>query len=222
MDAKGYQTARVASLRSEGGTKDAVEVRDAGRGLKGRVSDAKTGRPSERDRDVGDPRGPAAAAGCSGGAARLGGLDAETTSRRTPRARSPSRRRRRPHQVTAKSPDYAEGEVADVKETGGTVEVKLTSGGSVGGVVVAGNQPVPGAACVARGRGRRASAGSSGAARRLRRTETGRSFDHLGAGASASAGMSRKSSNLSEVVLQGGESRNDVVLALGRSSIRAS
>ena len=180
LEAKGYQTARVANLAvEEGGTKDGVEVRATpGTVLKGRVSDAKTGPAGrERGRDVGARGIGRPGRACSGAAGRSCSTAARR-SRRTPRARSRSRASRAGRvKVTAKSPDYADGsEVADVKEAGGSVEIKLASGGSVGGVVVSGNQPVAGRERLARG-GRRgeASGASSAAGRRRRRTRRGAS-----------------------------------------------
>ena len=119
--------------------------------------------------------------------------------------------------VTVKSPDYADGsEVADVKETGGTVEIKLAAGGSVGGVVVAGNQPVASANVSLAGAGEAGFGRILGGGQSTTTDATGRfTFDHLDAGRySVSAGLNGKSSNLAEVVLQAGDARNDLVLSL--------
>ena len=226
MDAKGYQTARVASLAvDEGGTKDGVEVRvTPGVVLKGRVSDAKTGRPvanatvTWEAAGSGGPGGPGGMFG-RGGPLGLDGADDVTTDAEgafTVEGIAAGRIK-----VTAKSPDYADGsEVADVKETGGTVEVKLASGGSVGGVVVSGNQPVSGASVSLAGAGEAGFGRILGGGQTTTTDATGRfAFDHLVVGRySASAGFNGKSSNLSEVVLQAGDTRNDLVLSLSAGS----
>ena len=123
--------------------------------------------------------------------------------------------------VTAKNPDYTDGsEVADVKETGGTVEIKLSSGGSASGVVVNGSQPLPNAEVAL------SAAGDTGFGRILGGSQTTTSdasgrfhFDHLGAGRySVSAGLNGKSSNLADFVLQTGDSKSDLVLSLTSGS----
>jgi protocatechuate 3,4-dioxygenase beta subunit len=225
VDAKGYQTARVASLTvDEGGTKDGVEVRATpGTVLKGRVSDSKTGRPVANATVTWEPAGaggggPGGMFG-RGGPLGLDGGDEITTDAEgafTVEGIAAGRVK-----VTAKSPDYADGsEVADVKETGGTVEVKLASGGSVGGVVVSGNQPVSGASVSLAGAGEAGFGRILGGGQTTTTDATGRfAFDHLGAGRySASAGLNGKSSNLSEVVLQSGDTKNDLVLSLSAGS----
>ncbi|MGA7992441.1 MAG: carboxypeptidase regulatory-like domain-containing protein, partial [Thermoanaerobaculia bacterium] len=119
--------------------------------------------------------------------------------------------------ITAKNPDYADGsEVATVSESGGHVEVKLVSGGSVSGVVVLGSQPVPGASVMLAGAGEAGFGRILGGSQSTTSDATGRfTFDHLVAGRySVSAGLSGQSSNLSEVVLQAGDTRNDLVLSL--------
>ncbi|HEY3351224.1 MAG TPA: carboxypeptidase regulatory-like domain-containing protein [Thermoanaerobaculia bacterium] len=225
LDAKGYQTARVASLAvDDGGTKDGVEVRATpGTLLKGRVSDAKTGRPVANAAVSWEPAGaggggPGGMFG-RGGPLGLDGGDETTTDAEgafTVEGIAAGRVK-----VTAKSPDYADGsEVADVKETGGSVEIKLASGGSVGGVVVSGNQPVPGASVSLAGAGEAGFGRILGGGQTTTSDATGRFvFDHLVAGRySASAGLNGKSSNLSEVVLQSGDTRSDLVLSLSAGS----
>ncbi len=225
LDAKGYQTARVASLAvDEGGTKDGVEVRATpGAVLKGRVSDAKTGRPVANASVSWEPAGaggggPGGMFG-RGGPLGLDGGDETTTDAEgafTVEGIAPGRVK-----VTAKSPDYAEGsDVADVKEAGGAVEIKLASGGSVAGVVVSGNQPVSGASVSLAGAGEAGFGRILGGGQTTTSDAAGRFvFDHLVAGRySASAGLNGKSSNLSEVVLQTGDTRNDLVLSLSAGS----
>ena len=224
VDAKGYQTARVASLVvDEGGTKDGVEVRATpGTVLKGRVSDAKTGRPVANATVTWEPAGaggggPGGMFGRGGPLGLDGGDDITTDAEGAFTVEGIAAGRVK---VTAKSPDYADGsEVADVKETGGTVEVKLASGGSLGGVVVSGNQPVSGASVSLAGAGEAGFGRILGGGQTTTTDATGRFvFDHLGAGRySASAGLNGKSSNLAEVVLQSGDTtQRPRPLALGR------
>jgi protocatechuate 3,4-dioxygenase beta subunit len=226
VDAKGYQTARVASLAvEEGGTKDGVEVRATpGVVLKGRVSDAKSGRPvanatvTWEAAGSGGPGGPGGMFGRGGPLGLDGGDDITTDAEGAFTVEGIAAGRVK---VTAKNPDYADGsEVADVKETGGNVEIKLVSGGSVGGVVALGNQPVPGASVALAGAGEAGFGRILGGSQTTTADGTGRFvFDHLVAGRySVSAGLSGKSSNLSEVVLQAGDTRNDLVLSLSAGS----
>ncbi len=222
VEAKGYQTARVASLTvEEGGTKDGVEVRTTpGVVLKGRVSDAKTGRPvanatvTWEAAGSGGPGGPGGMFGRGGPLGLDGGDDVTTDAEGAFTVEGIAAGRMK---VTAKNPDYADGsEIADVKETGGSVEIKLASGGSVGGVVALVSQPVPGATVSLAGAGEAGFGRILGGGQTTTTDATGRFvFDHLVAGRySVSAGLNGKSSNLSEVILQAGDTRNDIVLSL--------
>jgi hypothetical protein len=226
VEAKGYQPARVANLLvEENGVKDGVEVRATpGVVLKGRVTDARSGRPvananiTYQATDSGG--GPGGGFGGRGGA--IPGLDPsqDITSdadghfeiEGIPMGRV---------KVTAKNPDYTDGsEVAAVKDTGGTVEIKLTGGGSASGVVALGSQPLPNAQVALAG------AGDAGFGRILGGSQTTTSdgqghfeFDHLGAGRyTVSAGLNGQSSNLTDFVLQAGDSKNDIVLSLSGGS----
>jgi hypothetical protein len=227
VDSKGYQQARVASLVvEESGVKDGVEVRATpGVVLKGRVTDARSGRPvanASITHEAAGSGGPGGFGGFGGRGGLLAGLDGgddiTTDAEGNFEIENISVGRVK---VTAKNPDYSDGsEVADVKETGGTVEIKLTAGGSASGVVVAGNQPLPNAEVAL------AVAGDTGFGRILGGSQTTTSdasgrfhFDHLGAGRyTASAGMSGKTSDLSDFVLQAGDSKNDIVLSLSTGS----
>ncbi len=227
VEAKGYLQARVANLVvEEGGVKDGIEVRATpGVVLKGRVSDARTGRPVANAGITHEPAGsggPGGFGGFGGRGGPLAGLDSgdDVTSDAEGNFEIEGISAGR-LKVTAKSPDYTDGsEVADVKDTGGTVEIKLTAGGSASGVVVSGGQPLANAQVAL------AIAGDAGFGRILGGGQTtttdaaGRfRFDHIGAGRySASAGTSGKSSNLVEFVLQAGDSKNDLVLSLSSGS----
>lgn len=221
LTAKGYQPARVSAVAvEEGATKEGVEVRAAAGGtLKGRVTDAKTGRP------VANATVTHEAAGAGGPGMRIlaGGVldgDAEITTDAEGRFEIDELSAGRV-KVTARHPDYAEGsELADVKETGGTAEIRLAAGGALGGVVTSGGQPLPGVEVAL------ATAGETGFGRMLGGAQgattdgSGRfRFDHLGAGRySVSASLRGKTSNLAEVVLQAGDTRDDVVLSLTAGS----
>src|SRR5664280_2884196 len=226
VEAKGYQPARVANLLvEENGVKDGVEVRATpGMVLKGHVTDARSGRPvananiTYQATDSGG--GPGGGFGGRGGA--ISGLDPsqDITSdadghfeiEGIPTGKV---------KVTAKNPNYTDGsEVADVKDTGGTVEIKLTGGGSASGIVALGSQPLPNAQVALAG------AGDAGFGRILGGSQTTTSdgqghfeFDHLGAGRyTVSAGLNGQSSNLTDFVLQAGDSKNDIVLSLSGGS----
>jgi len=228
VESKGYQEARVANLVvEENGSKDQVEVRATpGVVLKGRVTDAKTGRPVANATITHQSAGGGGAAGGFGGLGGRGGplaaldgaddITSDAEGNFEIEGIGVGRLK-----VTAKNPDYTDGsEVADVKDTGGTVEIKLTSGGSASGVVVSGSQPLPNAEVAI------SAAGETGFGRILGGGQTTTSdaagrfhFDHLGAGRySVSAGMNGKSSNLSEFVLQTGDSKSDLVLSLSSGS----
>ena len=222
VESKGYQEARVANLVvEENGSKDQVEVRATpGVVLKGRVTDAKNGRPVANASITHQPAGSGSPGGFGGFGGRGGplGLDAgdDITSDAEGNFEIENIGVGR-LKVTAKNPDYTDGsEVADVKETGGTVEIKLSSGGSASGVVVNGSQPLPNAEVSL------SAGGDTGFGRILGGSQTTTSdasgrfhFDHLGAGRySVSAGQNGKSSNLSEFVLQTGDSKSDLVLSL--------
>ena len=227
VEAKGYQQARVANLVvEENGAKDGVEVRATpGVVLKGRVSDARTGRPVANASITHEPAGGGGPGGFGGFggrggplAALDGGDDITSDAEGNFEIEGISAGRIK---VTAKNPDYTDGsEVADVKETGGTVEIKLTAGGSASGVVVAGSQPLANAQVSLAVAGEAGFGRILGGGQTTTTDATGRfRFDHLGAGRySASAGMSGKSSNLSEFVLQAGDSKSDLVLSLSAGS----
>jgi protocatechuate 3,4-dioxygenase beta subunit len=223
VSAKSYQPARVSGVPVvEGATKEGVEVKvTAGTELKGHVTDARTGRPvaNASVTYVAASAGPGGGGGGRGGpggqAAAAAGGDEITTDadgRFTIDTLAPGR-----VSVTVRHPDYTDGnEIAEVKETGGTVELRLSAGTAIAGLVVAANQPVAGAEVALAG------AGESGFGRVLGGSQTTQTdssghfrFDHLAAGRyTVSGGQSGKSSNLADVVLRTGESKEDLVLSL--------
>ena len=227
VESKGYQQARVANLVvEENGSKEQVEVKATpGVVLKGRVTDARNGRPvanASITHEAAGSGGPGGFGGFGGRGGPLAGLDGTgdltTDAEGNFEIEGIGVGRLK---VTAKNPDYTDGsEVADVKETGGTVEIKLASGGSASGVVVAGNQPLPNAEVSISAAGETGFGRILGGGQTTTSDATGRfHFDHLGAGRySVSAGMNGKSSNLAEFVLQTGDSKSDLVLSLSSGS----
>ena len=118
--AKGYQPARAGGIAvEEGQTRSGVEVRlSRGATLHGRVIEAKSGRPVPGV-EVGDESALYSATTGADGAFEIEGLP-------------PGKVR-----VTANSPEYAStSEIAEVREDGGTVELKLSTGASVSAIVV--------------------------------------------------------------------------------------
>jgi len=227
VESKGYQQARVANLVvEENGSKDQVEVKATpGVVLKGHVADARTGRPIANAAITHEAAGSGAGGGFGGFGGRggplaglEGGDDITSDAEGNFEIEGIGVGRLK---VTAKNPDYTDGsEVADVKETGGTVEIKLTSGGSASGVVVAGNQPLPNAEVSISAAGETGFGRILGGGQMTTADATGHfHFDHLGAGRySVSAGLNGKSSNLAEFVLQAGDSKSDLVLSLSAGS----
>jgi len=216
--APGYQPARVGDvLVREGAATEGVDVRmSRGRSLRGRVSDARTGvgvpdavvtaesaasRPGLRA--FLGPGGPEARTDADG-LFEVTGLAPDT------------------YRVTARHTEFAEAnETVDVHDDAASTEIRLPRGGSVAGVVLSeAGSPVGGA---------EVSLGAPGVAGRLlprggalggqaaATDEAGRfRFDHLSAGRySLSATAGERGSAPVEVVLQPGEARGDLVLALG-------
>jgi len=215
VEAKGYQASRVGDVVvEEGATKENVEVKVApGGALKGRVVDARSGRP------IPDAEVSVQGAGGGGGPMMVfpgmggdGDVTTDADGRFEIEGLAPGKAR-----VTARHGDYAEAtESVEIKETGGAVEVRMTTGGSVAGVVVSeSRQPLAGAQVSL------SAAGESGFGRMTGGTGTvtdasGRfRFDHLGAGRySAAATLNGKSSPASDTVINVGESKEDLVLTL--------
>lgn len=222
VTAKGYQPAHVASIVvEEGAAKEGVEVKvTAGGSLKGRVTDAKSGRAVPNATVTHE----AAGSGPGFGRLMIGGAgdEAEITTDADGRFEIEGLATGRV-KVSAKHPDYADGsEVADLKESGASVEIRLVAGGALAGTVLSDQkQALPGVDVSL------AAAGESGFGRFLGGGQstttdgTGRfRFDHLAAGRySVSAAFRGKTSNLVDAVLQAGESREDVLLSLAAGTM---
>jgi hypothetical protein len=144
VEAKGYQTARAGGVVVEEATvTDGVEVKvPPGSALKGRVTDAKSGRPVveasvSASAAAGQGGPPPGLIGLDGGGEPTDAdgrfeLDGLATGKVT---------------VRVDHPDYEDRtETVELKEGGSTVEIALSRGGTVGGTVLsATRQPVAGA-----------------------------------------------------------------------------
>lgn len=216
VEAKGYQTARVSGVTvEEGATRENVEVRASpGGALTGRVLDARTGR--------GVPEVSVSAEPASGGGPMAilvalddgSGVTTDADGRFTVEGLAPGR-----YKVTARHPDYAEGsESAEVKETGGTAEIRLAAGNVLGGVVVnAARQPVAGAEVSLNEQGE-GGFGRAFAGGQTTTTDGGGRFrfDHLTAGRfQLSAALSGRNAPPLDVVVAPGDAREDLLLAIG-------
>lgn len=219
VTARGYQPAHVASIVvEEGATKEGVEVKATpGGSLKGRVTDAKSGRAVPNAAVTREAAGSGTGSVMGLGRIMGGGDEGEITTDADGRFEVEGLAAGRV-KVSAKHPDYADGsEVTDLKEGGVSVEIRLVSGGALAGTVFSDQkQPRPGVDVTL------AAAGESGFGRILgggQSTTTdgaGRfRFDHLGSGRyTVSAGSRGKTSNLVDAVLQAGESKEDILLSL--------
>lgn len=223
VEAKGYQVARAGGVTvEEATTTDGVEVKvPPGTALRGRVVDAKTGRPVVEANVV------ATAAGTPGGFPGLAGLDAgglltDADGRFEVEGLAPGR-----VSLRVDHADYEDRtETVELKEGGSTVEVALSRGGALGGVVVsATRQPAAGADVTLQvsGEGGFARGPLGGASQSAVTDASGRfRFDHLSAGRySAAAQLSGQASEPQSAVLTGGESKEDLVLVLaGGATLR--
>ena len=217
VEAKGYQPARAGSVVvEEGGTAKDVDVKvSLGGQLKGRVLDASSGRP------VPNATVTHAAAGAAGGplvaladAAGEGEIAADADGGFEIDGLTPGK-----IAITVKHPDYAEArQTADVKEGTASVEVRLTPGSALGGLVLSdARQPLPGADVVLQAGGDAGfGRGMLGSGQSTVTDGSGRfRFDHLTAGRySLVATVRSRTSPAQTVVLQDGESREDAVLQI--------
>jgi hypothetical protein len=224
VEAKGYQTARAGGVVVEEATiTDGVEVKvPPGSALKGRVTDAKSGRPVveasvSASASAGQGGPPPGLIGLDGGGQptdadgrfELDGLAAGKVT------------------VRVEHPDYENRtETVELKEGGSTVEIALSRGGTLGGTVLSPTrQPVAGADVTlqASGEGGGGRGPFGGASQGAVTDSSGRfRFSHVSAGRyTASAQLPGQSSEPQEAVLTAGESREDLVLVLaGGATLR--
>ena len=215
--AKGYQSARVGGVSvEEGGARDGVEVRlTPGNAIRGRVLDGAGGIPV-LDASVTLQR---AGAGGRALAQLMGESDARTDGDGgfAIEGLSPGS-----YTVVAQHPDYADATaVVDVKDGPAAAELRMVPGGSVGGVVLStANTPVAGAAVSLSsggggGFGRGGFAGFAGGDSTVT-DDSGRfRFRHVTAGRyTVTASLRGHGTTPADVVLQVGESRDNLVLSL--------
>jgi protocatechuate 3,4-dioxygenase beta subunit len=216
VSAEGYQTAHTAGVVvDEGATRSGVEVRlSKGATLKGRVLDATNGAPVANATvslaSSGGRSGPPALAGESnaGDATTDAGgefeLDGVATGRQT---------------LHVSHPDYTDAtQTVEIKDEGTTVEVRMTPGSAIGGVVLSdANQPVP-EATVSLGQEGAAGFGfrGGGGGQSTVSDSSGQfSFDHLGAGRySLEASLGSHTSSPVDVVVVAGQPQASVTLQL--------
>jgi protocatechuate 3,4-dioxygenase beta subunit len=224
VEAKGYQTARAGGVVvEEATTTDGVEVKvPPGSLLKGRVVDAKTGRPVV-EADV------SASAAGGGGGLPPGLMSLDGSGLRTDVDGRFEVDGLAPGKVTLRvdHADYEDRtETVELKEGGATIEVALSRGGSLGGTVLsATRQPAAGAEVTLQpaGEGGFGRGPLGGGSQSAVTDASGRfRFDHLSAGRySATAQLSGQASEPQSTVLTGGESNEDLVLVLaGGATLR--
>lgn len=222
VEAKGYQSARAGGVVVEdGGTKSGVEVKASpGVVLKGHVTDATSSRAVPNASITVQ-----AAGGAAGPMMMLGGALGENDVTTDADGRfqiedlAPGKQT-----INVKHPDYSDlSETVDVKDNTGTVELHVTAGGAVGGVVVSeSHQPLSGVDVSL------AAAGDAGFSRMMglgggQATVTDSAghfrFDHLTAGRySVTASVRNKASTPQDVVLQAGESKDNLALSVSAGS----
>lgn len=215
VTAKGYQTGRAAGVVvEEATTTDGVEIRvSPGSTLKVRVTDAKSGR--------GVPEAQVGVAGEAGGGpfqSPGGDLLTDVDGRVEAEGLAPGRVK-----VSVAHADYTDRtESVELKEGGSGVEVALSRGSAVGGIVLSETrQPAPGAEVSLEGAnapGRGFGGGESAttdASGRFR-------FDHLSPGRyTLRASVPGQTAEPVEAIVVAGESKEDVILVLaGGSTIR--
>ncbi len=215
VTAKGYQVGRAAGVVvEEATTTDGVEIRVApGSLLRGLVKDARTGR--------GVPEARIAVRGETGAAASLpgsGDLYTDLDGRFEVDSLAPGK-----VTVSAAHSDYTtRTESTLVEEGGGSVEIALSHGTAVAGVVLSETrQPVPGASVTLQGGAPRA--GSWGGGDETTTDGAGRfRFDHLSpARYTLRASVPGQSSEPAEAVVVEGEPSREVTLVLsGGATIR--
>lgn len=217
VTAKGYQVGRAAGVVVEDATTtDGVEVRVApGSVLRGIVKDARSRRgvPDARVRVRGETGDAASSQGS-------GGLFTDVEGRFEAEGLAPGK-----VTVTAEHADYtARTESAVLAEGGSSVEIALSRGSALGGVVLSETrQPVPGASVSLEGGASRG--GGFGGSDETTTDGAGRfRFDHLSpARYTLRASVPGQSSEPAEAVVVEGEAVPDVTLVLsGGATLRGS
>ena len=215
--AKGYQSARVGGVSvDEGGARDGVEVRlTPGNAIRGRVLDGAGGMPV-LDASVTLQRG---GGGGRGLAQLMGESDARTDGegRFAIEGLAPGS-----YTVVAQHPDYADATaVVDVKEGPAATELRMLPGGTVGGVVLStGSTPLAGAAVslssgAAGGFPRGGFGGFTGGDTTVTDDGGRFRFRHVTAGRyTVTASLRGQGTTPADVILQVGESRENLVLSL--------
>ena len=212
---KGYQTARVGGVTvDEGGTREAVEVRlSQGNAIRGHVLDATTGTPV-LDASVTLQR-------AGGGGRALALLMGESDARTDADGgfvidgAGPGS-----YTVVAQHPDYAQGTaLVEVKEGAARADLRLVPGGVLGGVVLSETStPLPGAAVsLGSGGGFGRGGGMAGPGGQSTMTDDAGHFrfTHVTAGRyTLAASLRGHQAAPADVLLQPGESRDNVVLSL--------
>ncbi|MEO6325005.1 MAG: carboxypeptidase regulatory-like domain-containing protein [Thermoanaerobaculia bacterium] len=217
VESKGYQTARVGSIVvAEGVTKENVEIKaTAGGTLKGRVSDGRSGRAVPEAAITSET----GEGGGLGGLMRIGGGESEVTTDADGRFEIEGLAVGK-LRVTARHADYSETtESVELREGGANVDLHLSKGSTIGGTVFSdGRQGVAGvdvnlAPAGESGFGRM---GFGAGAQATQTDATGRfHFEHLNAGRySVTASLRSATSAPADVVVQEGDSKEDVALTL--------
>lgn len=217
VTAKGYQAGRAAGVVvEEATTTDGVEIRvSPGTTLKVRVTDAKSGRgvPEAQVRVAGE-------AGGGSGQIASGELVTDVDGRLEVEGLAPGRAK-----VSVLHADYTNRtESVELKEGGSSVEVALSRGSSLGGVVLSeSRQPMPGAEVSLEGANAPGRGAGFGGGESATSDASGRfRFDHLSPGRyTLAASVPAQSTDPVEAVVVAGESKDDVVLVLaGGATIR--
>ncbi|MBK9090864.1 MAG: carboxypeptidase regulatory-like domain-containing protein, partial [Holophagales bacterium] len=219
VTAKGYQDGRAAGVVvEEATTTDGVEIRvSPGSTLKVRVTDAKSGR--------GVPEAQVGVAAEAGGStfqsSSAGGLLlTDVDGRFEAEGLAPGKVK-----VSVAHADYTDRtESVELKEGGSSVEVALSRGSSLGGVVLSETrQPVPGAEVALEGANAPGRGFGSGGGESATTDASGRfRFDHLSPGRyTLGASVPAQAAEPVEAIVVAGESKDDVTLVLaGGATIR--
>jgi hypothetical protein len=219
--AEGYQTAHVGGIAiEEGGKREGVEVRlSRGNSIQGRVVDASTGTPVI---DASITLIPPSGGGPGGGpgAAALALLSGDADNRSDADGRFViAGLAAGAYTVMARHPDYADGSaLVEVKEGPATVDLRLTAGGRIGGVVLSETNTPLGGATVSLGAGGGGGFGRGGfgGGQSTLTDDGGRfQFTHLAAGRyTVAASLRGHQAPPVDLILQAGEVRENLSLSL--------